>query len=354
MKVLIVAGNWDTNGGRKSGLIEKMYNAMAEYAKDWEIDYFNGGNYSDLEQIIQTAKEYTNIFWFANVPNDLPKVRNIKAVNPIATVIGSKRNNNEYTFVEVLNKSLEQRNNLTIEFSKTEDNPNIKMLLFDPLGAAWYDGYDINELVVKMVNRIKFINTTRRDRTHPFGLEDTIPNEEDFFEYVREVANIFHKTIEHADGVTRFLGNASFRKDNKHVYVSQRDVDKAFISRETFVKTFLSEETNILYYYGDKKPSKDAIVQANFYKEFPNINYIVHSHCYVKDAPFTKTPVPCGALDEIDEVNAVIRTAFNNDFTKNYYAVNLYGHGCLVFGNSLDDMRKTEYATRHLPENLDK
>ena len=350
MKTLIVAGNWDLNGGRKSGLIEKMYVAMTKYS-DWEIDYFNGGNYQNLENIIQTAWAYKTIFWFVNVPNDLPKVRNIKAINPLATVIGSKRNNNEYTFVEVLNKALEQRNNLTIEFSKTEDNPNIKMLLFDPLGAAWYDGYDVDKLVVNMVKRINFVNTTLRNRTHPLNLEAEIPDEEDFFEYVREVANIFHKTIEHADGVTRFLGNASFRKDGD-VYVSQRDVDKAFISKETFVKTKYSTNTKMLYYFGEHKPSKDAIVQANFYNEFPNINYIVHSHCYVKDAPFTKTPVPCGALDEIDEVNEVIKNKFNNDFSKNYYAINLYGHGCLVFGNSLDDMKKTEYVTRHLPENL--
>ena len=84
----------------------------------------------------------------------------------------------------------------------------------------------------------------------------------------------------------------------------------------------------------------------------PNINYIVHSHCYVDGAPFTKTPVPCGALDEIDEVKEVILKYFNNDYTKEYYAINLKGHGCLVFGNNLVLMKNTKYITRHLPEVL--
>ena len=59
---------------------------------------------------------------------ELEKVRDVKNVNPLALVVGSKRNHYdkekgrvEYTFVEILNKSLIQRNNLTIEFSLLKD-----------------------------------------------------------------------------------------------------------------------------------------------------------------------------------------------------------------------------------------
>ena len=80
---------------------------------------------------------------------------------------------------------------------------------------------------------------------------------------------------------------------------------------------------------------------------FPNINYIIHSHCY-----FTNTPVPCGILDEIDEVLEVVKNNYNNDLTKNYYKINLKCQGCLILANSLKDLKESKYITRHLPEKL--
>lgn len=355
MKVLLTAGTWDLNGGKPSGLIEKMYLKLKEY-KEYEIDYYNGGNYNNLKLLVENAKEYQIIFWMANVPNELEKVRDVKNVNPFAIVVGSKRNHYdintnkmEYTFVEILNKALLQRNNLTIEFSKLKDKNKFKMLLFDPLGTSWYDGYDLEELVKNMVNRISFIMTTKRERTYKTDGTTTIPDNEDFFEYVRNVAEIFHTTIQHADGVTRFLGNASFR-ENKRIFVTRRDVDKAFINKENFVESYLENER--VFYYGDYKPSKDTVVQTRLYKLLPNINYIIHSHCYAEEGFFTNTPVPCGALDEIDEVLEVIKDKYNNDFTLNYYRINLKGHGCLIFGNTINDLKKTNYITRQLPETL--
>lgn len=145
MKVLLIGGTWNLTGGKKSGLIEKMYQKLTK-EKDFDIDYFNGGYYEDLKNLVNSSKNYKIIFWMANVPNELEKVRDIKNVNPLAIVIGSKRNHyNEYSFVDILNKALLQRNNLTIEFSKNNNNSNFKMLLFDPLGTSWYEGYDLED-----------------------------------------------------------------------------------------------------------------------------------------------------------------------------------------------------------------
>lgn len=356
MKVLLTAGTWDLYNGKKSGLIDKMYNLLKKY-EEFNIDYYNGGNYNYLKTLVEKAKDYEIIFWMANVPNELEKVRNVKNINPFAIVIGSKRNHYnshtnsmEYTFVEILNKTLIQRNNLTIEFSKLKDSKNFKMLLFDPLGTSFYEGYYLDKLVESMVNRIKFILTTKREKTYKIESTSEIPNNEEFFKYVREVAEIFHKTIEHADGVTRFLGNASFRQNEK-IFVTRRDVDKALINKETFVEAFLKDEK--VFYYGDFKPSKDTVVQTRLYKLLSNINYIVHSHCYIENAPFTNIPVPCGALDEIDEVLNIIKNNYNNDFNKNYYAINLKGHGCLIFANNIENLKQTKFRTRHLPEKLE-
>lgn len=101
MKVLLTAGTWNNKKnkeglyGKKSGLIEKMYELL-QNEKDLEIDYFNGGKYEELEGLVENANNYELIFWMANVPNELPKVRDVKKVNPLALVIGSKRNHYNY------------------------------------------------------------------------------------------------------------------------------------------------------------------------------------------------------------------------------------------------------------------
>jgi len=360
MKLLFAAGTWDEMTGKKSGLLEKIYLLIKE-KNIYDIDYYNGGNYNKLKEITNTAANYDIIIWMANIPSHLPLLTSVKSINPKALVVGSKRNHyNEYSFVEILNKSLERRYNLTIEFSKNIAN-NIaapynvsqcfKMLLFDPLGTAWYDGYNINELVEILLKRITFILSTRREPTH--YLSDSkifIPNDESFFKYVRDVAEIFHQTINHADGVTRFLGNASFRGPDDLIFISRRDVDKALINRDTFVQCCLKDEK--VYYYGPYKPSKDTVIQTRLYKKYKNINYIIHSHCYVDSAAITEIPVPCGALDEVDEINKAIKNYYNNDNNLNCYKINLIGHGCIIMGNSINDLTNTKYITRNLPEYL--
>lgn len=351
MKVLFVAGTWDKEGGRPSGLITKLYISLVKYVDTKDVSYFNGGHYDRLEDILSEASKYDVAFWMPNVPNDLPKVRDIKKVNPYVLFIGSKRNiDNEYSFVDVLNRTLEQRHNLSIMFSKSHENREYDMTLFDPLGTAWYVGKDTDELMKSLVNRVRFLLTTTRKRTFKVDGETvTIPNDTEFIEYVREVAEIFHKTIQHSDGVTRFLGNSSFRGEGNLIYVSERDVDKSTIDINHFVAAYT--ENDKTYYYGDKKPSKDTIVQTYLYKKFQNINYIVHSHCYAENGAWTKTPVPCGSLDELGEIDYAMKE-YNYDYNKTYYKFNLIGHGCLILGTTLEEMKQTKYITRQLPERI--
>ncbi len=344
MKTLIVAGTWDLNGGKKSGLMEKLYLEWKKYTKEEDIVYINGGNYNELDNIMETLKNYDVIFWMAYIPNDL-KTKTIKSYNPYALVIGSKRNDNNESFVTILNKALLKRENLTIEFSKNINK--FEMLVFDPLGTLWFQGSDIDKCVYSIYKRVEFLLTTKRDHVHKANKENILLKNDEFFEYVRLCADIFQKTIEHAPGVTRFLGNASYR-DKKYIYMSERDVDKTLIDKTHFITTYLKDGK--AFYLGDKKPSKDTIVQLNLYEKLKRINYIVHSHCYIKDAPFTNIPVPCGALDEIDEVLEVIKDKYNDNFNLDYYGINLKGHGCLIMGNNLSVMKKTSFVTRRLPE----
>lgn len=347
MKTLIVAGTWDEFGGKESGLMKKLYKDWTNFEGVENTVFLNGGYYNDLENIINTSKNYDVVFWMAYVPNNLSKVRDVKKVNPYALVIGSKRNNNEYSFVEVLNRALEQRHNLTIQFSRNDNM--FEMLVFDPLGTKWFKGADIHECVKAIHDRIEFLLTTTRRHVYKENKENVLLNNPEFFEYVRECSEIFQETIEHAQGVTRFLGNASFR-DKEYIYMSERDVDKSLIDENHFIATYLKDEK--AYYLGDKKPSKDTVTQLNLYNKLPNINYIVHSHCYAQNAPFTSIPVPCGALEEITEVMEVIKNNYRGDKNLDYYAINLKGHGCLILGKTLELMKQTKFIIRHLPETL--
>ena len=345
-KVLVVGGTWDLDGGKESGFIRKFYSELAMYLND--ITYLNGGNYNSLINVLNTVGDYDVVFWFPNVDNALPKVRHVKKINPYTTLIGSKRNDGKYSFVDVLNKTLLERHNLSIEFTKVDDK--FKMLLFDPLGTKWYEGDSIHDLVEHLYRRLYFLSTTRREHTYPISGEINIPDNQEFFSFVKEAAETFHKTINHSEGVTKFMGNASFRGEDDLIYVSKRDVDKSKIDQDNFVACTLDNGT--LHYYGDTKPSKDTISQANLYKLFPNIKYMIHSHCYAVDGKYTEMPVPCGSLDEIDEIIKVIERDYDGRYDLSFYKFNYLGHGCLLLASSIEELRRTKFISRTFPEEL--
>ena len=345
-KILIVGGTWSPNGGKESGLIKNFYKELSIYNDN--ITYLNGGNYNDLPIILNSVTDYDVVCWFANVDDSLPKVRNIKKINPYTILIGSKRNDNKYSFVDVLNRSLMQRHNLTIQFTKEDDK--FKFLLFDPLGTKWYEGNNISDLVQNLYKRLLFISKAKREHTYNVEGKIEIPNNEKFFSFVRDAAETFHKTIDHSEGVTKFMGNASFRGKDGYLFVSKRDVDKSKIDKSNFVACRLDD--GILQYYGDNKPSKDTISQANLYNLLPNINYMIHSHCYADDGKYTEMPVPCGSLDEITEIKKVIDKEYEGNYELTSYRINYLGHGCLLLGNSLNDFKDINFISRTFPEEL--
>lgn len=346
-KVMVVNGLEEMqlpNSEFSVSFYELLTKISEELKIGWNILY-SDINKDEYNNILENAKECISVMWFVDGDN----YKSVKKAAPKAVVIGIQ-NSNEKDFLTLLNDSLARRDNLTILVENKDSNEETYMF-YDPLGTLWYKGNDKEALVKRIIERVIFLVQTHRKNTFKTDGINEIPNNVEFFDYVHEVAEIFHKTIQHTDGVTRLLGNASFRGKQGLIYASKRDVDKALISRETFVPSYIGLDGRT-YYYGNKKPSKDTIVQLNLYSMLPNINYIVHSHCYVQDAPFTKLPVPCGSMEEIDEVKEVIEKTFDKDYNKEYYAINLVGHGCLVFGNTLDDLKTAKYLTRQLPEVL--
>ena len=231
-----------------------------------------------------------------------------------------------------------------------------QMMLFDPLGNCWYKGSDISECAENMVSRRQFLRSVTRQSCKQMTGTVNIPNEEEFFDLVKQNAEVFHELINPAPGVTRFLGNSSFRcqrgfpsfRDDKIVYVSKRNVDKRYIGRDAFVPTCLGLQGEV-YYRGENKPSVDTPVQLRLYEQLPNIRYMMHAHVYVEGAPFTENMIPCGGLEEVEEV---VRTLQNKYGTLNsdFYAVNLVGHGSIVMAGDVEKLKGISYVGRTLPE----
>lgn len=395
-RILFVGGtfsdtpNPDGSYGAASGLVRRFCNELDELMPA-HITTANGGNYEHLKDLLTATPDYDYVFWWANVSNGLEKIRNVKEVAPRTMLISSKRNDNEkYTFQELVQRSLALKANLTFEFSKTESGLfNIR--LFDPLGSVWYDGTDITHAVMICILRMKFLKSMTRQSTiestedknlimkwyfdqfkQPEYQSDKtdipIPDEQDFVNTVRKFASIFQQFMPTVN-TTRFVGNASlrplppqvgrcgkgmpsFRGADNIIFVSKRNIDKQFIELDNFVPVYV--ENDKLMYCGNDKPSVDTPVQVKLYQALPNINYMLHSHCYIQNAPFTKEAIPCGAIEEFDEVMRLIQRKYQ-DTDRDYYIINLIGHGSIIMWNNMqqfhDNIEHTlQYYKRPMPE----
>lgn len=357
MKILLVGGTFD-EVGKQSSVINIISSILAI---DNECTCINGGTFDDLKNVYSSIQDthFDVVFWMANVPNTYEKIRDIKKLDYKTLLVASKRNDNEkYCFEELIQRSLQQKANLTIEFSKIGDK-RFNMRVFDPLGTVWSNSDNIEATVKAIVERLKFLTTITRQATVRCSQpsqeikEINISTEQEFINLVKLHANTFSKYI----NTVRFVGNASIKplensrcikgfpsmRSKNCIFVSQRNINKENIEQENFVKVFNNGDK--LMYVGENKPSVDTPVQVRLYAELPNINYMLHSHCYVEGGIFTNKAVPCGAIEEVAEILSVI-----DDKNKSEYKINLLGHGSIVMGNNLDVFKNVAYYKRPMPE----
>lgn len=377
IKILLVGGTWELGEtsercGRKSSLVDKLYNAIVGLKiDDFTIDcaMFNGGNYSVLNKCLECTKDADITIWMPNVPdNDLPKLRDVKAVAPKTILVTSKRNfDNKYSFGDIVRRALGTKSNLLIEFTKGESKL-FNMSVIDPLGNEWYNGTNIEMMVRSLIERAVFLKgitrkpTIREDAL--FGKDKKVKavDVEKFVELVQRCGKVFAEYTPSANNTTRLLGNCSLaqttrcskgfptlRKDSGVVYVSQRNVDKQALTAKNLVPVKYIDDR--ICYCGENKPSVDTPIQVKLYEKLPYINYMIHSHCYIKNAPFTKRCIPCGGLEEVDEIMEVIENSVcGTDIL--YFEINLKGHGSIVMANrfALLEGIENDYYPREFPE----
>ena len=357
MNLLFVAGDFGANP-KASGYARKLFKHLINQFNNIDIiNYRNGGCECELDSyFITKSPNYDVIVWMPNISNESPKrLKHLKELYPHAILVMSKWDAEcKYSYLHLAAKMLQVKANLMLHL----DNLNGKFIgrILDPLGNQFIsegrnsaDVENIAEILGKRI--VQLLRVTRLGSIeHPAELNTPAPQEDEFFKIARQHAETFHNII-HAD-TTRFLGNLSFRcehgfpsyRDADYVFVSQRNIDKRFIVQDGFVAVKLDPGGRV-HYYGSQKPSVDTPVQLELYRYYKHVKYMLHSHVYIDKAPFTKSILPCGAIEEANEIIHLYQDRESSNF-----CVNLMGHGSLILASNVDYLRDIPYIKRKMPE----
>jgi hypothetical protein len=353
MKIALIGGVFDDAGGRKSGYVTRLQAEVVGQLGGDSLDlYVNGGPASELESLVERLQGIDVALWFADVPNHLPKlVGSLKARWPKMLLVTSKRNlDGAYPISELLGRALKTKSNLLVEM--TGGRTKVESTVLDPLGSSYCTKEtDIGKVAGTLLGRLRRLRGFGRVGSEQVGEKIAAPDDPEFFALVREQAEQFHAII-HGVGHERMMGNASFRcakgfpsvRSGNLIFVSRRDIDKRFIAPENFVAVD-ADSNNPVRYYGAEKPSVDTPIQVRLYQYYPRVRYMLHSHTYIDGAPTTSEPVPCGAVEEADQVFALFPDAGLVDF-----CLNLRGHGSIVLASSVTGLRGWPWGPRPVPE----
>ena len=361
---MLVCGKFNDQGGKTSGYGSRLYHSLSKRERGWLV--FNGGPFKMLEDFLPSMKDLDTVVWLPDVPNDKEKlVGRIKEINPKIMLVTSKNNyraEKQYRPQDLIQRALKTKSNLLMEFTMKNDKAlrMFAVTLWDPLGNVFIEEeLDVDKVADVLVKRLAELRKFSRVKSSQVGDMLEVPDEKQFFEVISRYGEQFHKLI-HGTNVERFLGNASFRcthgfpsfRHEDLVFVSKRNVDKREIGVSSFVPVKLSSQGSVEY-YGPNKPSVDTPVQTRLYSLIPGAWYMLHSHCYVHGAPMTDRLVPCGAIEEVDEVlqkwNAADRGELNGLWT-----VNLRGHGSLAIASNVQCLNELEYVARPFPEKVER
>jgi hypothetical protein len=363
MRTLIVTGTFNDYGGRPSKIGDQFTNGFRNRINVAGTTHINGGSISLLTSILnKDIKYYDAVIWFPNISNDYDQklVSIIKRMNKTCTLVTSKRNlDGKYSLPELINRALVVKANLFVEITKQGDLYTGRLL--DPLGNCFmYHVSDFGTIGSNVALRVKELRNFTRLSSIQWNCDlPKVPNEEEFFDLIRTSAEEFQKLIPAPANPERFVGNASFRcqngypsfKNNGHIFVSRRNIDKTKIILDNFVA--VQEGIEVPNYIGNVKPSVDTPIHISLYKYYSKIKYIMHGHIYLAGIPTTTYPVPCGALEE---AGIIIETI--PDWTKEHFALNLKGHGFIALADSIKNMKKyvgkyiigSPYKLREMPE----
>lgn len=347
MKAIVIGGTFDEKGGKPSSIVAALAQALG-----WPVK--NGGTLDEIRDMDFTA--YDTMMWMPNISNDEEKILPaIKQKNGRMLLISSKRVvEKTYNEFDVIGRLLKSRSNLGVMIEKRADGRyNFKLL--DPLGNQYCNTDDITDLAGAISARVATIKGLTRIGSEQVGPERPSGVEPEFIKTVIRLGDEFSRHV-NAVNPERFLGNASTRRttrcchgfpavraDDDTYLVSRRNVDKQTMTPDDFVH--IRKDEDKVRYYGAAKPSVDSPIQIRLFNHYAGVNYIVHGHVYVDGAPMTDSKVPCGHVEEFNEIVKLVPDGGATDFV-----INLRGHGCLVFAKDLAFFDRVKFKGRPFPE----
>jgi hypothetical protein len=353
--ILIVTGTFNEDGGSISYFGQMVYNAFSRIFSS-NVTFLNGGGLDCLATCFSDFSMYQVIFWMPHIEGPTEDyLSSIKKKNKTIILIQAQRNdNNCYTTFQILDKMFKVHANICLEISHLKKH-EYSFRVLDPLGNLWYSGFDIGQASYRIANYVKYLlSLTRLPSNNVLDIMERVTIEKPFIDAVKFYGWRFSELIQGAINKERYVGNASTRcmagfpsmKDRNNIYVSMRNIDKRSIEEEHFVPVALNG--NEVQYYGENKPSVDTPIQVMLYNYYHNVKYIIHGHTYVPNAPYTSNFVPCGYLEEVDEVTELFRDHLSYNF-----AVNLIGHGFLILAHDVSYFAELGMKTREFPEHFE-
>lgn len=339
-KIFLVGGTFDASGGKPSYIIE-------QFSKHLNAECINGGN---LEDLSLDFKSMDTLIWMPNINNSEDKILpSIKKINPHLLLIQSKRViEKEYSESDIVGRLLASKSLMGIMI--TNGDGAYKYQLLDPLGNKHCQTIDLKFLARTIIARVAYIKNLNRIGSVSIGDKKSFNIEPEFIDIVKSSGTQFSKFV-NAINPNRLLGNASTRcsygfpaeKQGDRIFVTRRNVDKQTLSENDFVEVTRNQEK--IEYFGDKKPSVDTPIQVMLFNYFKNIKFMIHGHVYVENAPLTQHKIPCGFIEEFNDIIAYIEDENITEFS-----INLRGHGCLIACKDIKYFDQVKFIGRPFPE----
>jgi len=326
MKVLIVGGR----KGKMSGIITKLHDIMSK-EDDCDVTTFN----SIIPRL--DIKENDLILWMPDISNDEEKIYPVKGRG--AVLICSKVMREDTTRIDAVSRIFNMHGNAVVMINKHvgAHGQVFEFELVDALNNTWCKTTNLEALVVSILRLQTWTNSSKRRSLgyEALGSHSWKPeyNETDLAKFMSLNEGLALKV---ASGCgNRFFGNFSTRCTK--LFPSHKlSITAFFFSARNSNKKSLTEEDLVLCdqykYYGERKPSVDTPVQLEIYKNFPEINYMIHGHAYINKAKTTKNYYPCGDLREVRGVLNLMETGETK--------INLRKHGFLLVGKTIRDMER--------------
>ena len=350
-RILIV--NAYEPGGFSSPALFLLPSLLAEQLKDWTPAYVEMKSKSAAEMIckamVRDNSDLKTVIWFSSNHEFSPKRFNKKIV--LLTAL----ENAPHEPLDIVAHALTTRSNLLIS------ERDGKLRLVDPLGNSFCLTDDPERIARFAGWRLRSLIEMRRAATVSLNKPPVeIPENEEFYSFVRNL----NSTLTHTMFGERYVGNASFRctkgfpsfKEGETIFVSKRNVDKKHLDREDFVPVPLDGDHSSCIFLKSlcdgrevlNKPSVDSPVQAMLYRYYGKVRYMLHTHTYIEGAPFTDHVIPCGALNEYEEILSL----FPENTSVNF-SINLRGHGSLSLAGSVEYLISLALIPRTIWEEQD-